>query len=81
MLGVCSLWTDPNWNLGTFVIWEYATVICVICVFRYFSVPSGNIGVYDPTEIHKRGQLKKHMRDCLIFLAWYLVSFFVYLYW
>uniref|UniRef100_T1HH69 N-acetylglucosaminylphosphatidylinositol deacetylase n=1 Tax=Rhodnius prolixus TaxID=13249 RepID=T1HH69_RHOPR len=37
--------------------------------YEYLSVPSGNTGVYDPTEIYKRGQLKKHMRDCLIFLV------------
>ncbi|BES94518.1 Cornichon protein [Nesidiocoris tenuis] len=48
--------------------------------YEYLRVPSGNLGVYDPTEIHKRGQLKRHMRDCLIFLVWYLVSFFIYLY-
>uniref|UniRef100_A0A023F443 Putative er vesicle integral membrane protein involved in establishing cell polarity n=1 Tax=Triatoma infestans TaxID=30076 RepID=A0A023F443_TRIIF len=48
--------------------------------YEYLSVPSGNTGVYDPTEIYKRGQLKKHMRDCLIFLVWYLISFFIYLY-
>lgn len=41
----------------------------------------GNTGVYDPTEIHNRGQLKRHMRDCMIYLGFYLVIFFVYLYW
>lgn len=49
-------------------------------VYEYVSVPKGNMGVYDPTEIHNRGQLKKHMRDCMIFLGYYLVFFFVYLY-
>lgn len=48
--------------------------------YEYFNVPSGNMGVYDPTEIHNRGQLKKHTRDCLIFLGYYLVFFFIYLY-
>ncbi|XP_046663736.1 protein cornichon homolog 4 [Homalodisca vitripennis] len=48
--------------------------------YEYAMVPSGNTGVYDPTEIHNRGQLKKHMRDCMISLGWYLVTFFIYLY-
>lgn len=49
--------------------------------YEYFNVPRGNMGVYDPTEIHNRGQLKKHTRDCLIFLGYYLIFFFIYLYW
>lgn len=48
--------------------------------YEFFTVPKGNTGVYDPTEIHNRGQLKKHMRDCMVYLAWYLISFFIYLY-
>lgn len=44
-------------------------------------VPSGNLGIFDPTEIHNRGQLKKHMRDCMINVGYYLIFFFAYLYW
>ena len=29
-------------------------------------VPSGNMGVSDPTEIHNRGQLKSHMKEAMI---------------
>lgn len=43
-------------------------------------VPKGNIGVYDPTEIHNSGQLTRYMRNCLICIGFYLVFFFVYLY-
>ncbi|XP_044253942.1 protein cornichon homolog 4 [Tribolium madens] len=49
-------------------------------VYELASVPSGNLGIYDPTEIHNRGQLKKHMRDCMIHLGYYLLFFFAYLY-
>ncbi|CAL1291633.1 unnamed protein product [Larinioides sclopetarius] len=49
-------------------------------VYKYLTVPSGNFGVYDPTEIHNRGNLKQHMRDSMIRLAFYLIFFFVYLY-
>ncbi|KAK0082763.1 hypothetical protein PV325_009888 [Microctonus aethiopoides] len=48
--------------------------------YEYFTVPQGNMGVFDPTEIHNRGQLKKHIRDCMIYLGYYLIFFFIYLY-
>ncbi|KAL2711688.1 protein cornichon 4-like [Vespula squamosa] len=48
--------------------------------YEFFGVPSGNMGVYDPTEIHNRGELKRHTRNCLIYLGYYLVFFFLYLY-
>ncbi|KAK5643295.1 hypothetical protein RI129_007140 [Pyrocoelia pectoralis] len=44
------------------------------------NIPRGNIGLYDPTEIHNRGQLKRHMRDCMIYVGYYLIFFFIYLY-
>ncbi|KFM57989.1 Protein cornichon-like protein, partial [Stegodyphus mimosarum] len=49
-------------------------------VYKKLMVPSGNFGIYDPTEIHNRGNLKQHMRDSMIRLAFYLIFFFVYLY-
>lgn len=48
--------------------------------YEYFTTPKGNMGVYDPTEIHNRGQLKIHMRDSMIYLGYYLIFFFIYLY-
>ncbi|XP_069744092.1 protein cornichon homolog 4 [Narcine bancroftii] len=49
-------------------------------VYRYFSVPSGNVGVFDPTEIHNRGLLKTHMKEAMIKLGFHLLCFFIYLY-
>lgn len=49
--------------------------------YEYFGVPNGNMGVYDPTEIHNRSQLKRYTRDCMIHLGYSLVLFFIYLYW
>ncbi|XP_070590448.1 protein cornichon homolog 4 [Erythrolamprus reginae] len=49
-------------------------------VYRYIMVPSGNMGVFDPTEIHNRGQLKSHMKEAMIKLGFYLLCFFIYLY-
>ncbi|KAG8037463.1 hypothetical protein G9C98_005673 [Cotesia typhae] len=48
--------------------------------YEYFTIPRGNLGVFDPTEIHNRGQLKKHNRDCMIYLGYNLIFFFIYLY-
>lgn len=50
-------------------------------VCRLLKIPSGNLGLYDPMEIHNRGQLKSHMKDVLVKMGFYLVAFFVYLYW
>ncbi|XP_043251944.1 protein cornichon homolog 4 [Colletes gigas] len=49
-------------------------------LFEYFGVPRGNMGVYDPTEIHNRGQLKRHARACMIYLGYYLIFLVIYLY-
>uniref|UniRef100_A0A8D8YF25 Protein cornichon homolog 4 n=1 Tax=Cacopsylla melanoneura TaxID=428564 RepID=A0A8D8YF25_9HEMI len=49
-------------------------------IHEYYSVPSGNMGVFDPTELYKRDSIKNHMRNCLIGMGFYLIIFFVYLY-
>ncbi|KAM6460863.1 protein cornichon homolog 4 isoform 1-T1 [Liasis olivaceus] len=49
-------------------------------IYRYVMVPSGNMGVFDPTEIHNRGQLKSHMKEAMIKLGFHLLCFFMYLY-
>lgn len=49
-------------------------------LYEAYTVPSGNLGVYDAIEIHNRGQIKRHMRDCMIYLGYYLIFFFLYLY-
>lgn len=48
--------------------------------YEYFTIPTGNLGAYDPAEIHNRGQLKRHFRDVLIYIGYYLIFFFIYLY-
>lgn len=48
--------------------------------YEYFTVPQGNLGAYDPIEILNRGQLRKHSRDVMIYIGFYLIFFFVYLY-
>uniref|UniRef100_A0A452UM82 Cornichon family AMPA receptor auxiliary protein 4 n=1 Tax=Ursus maritimus TaxID=29073 RepID=A0A452UM82_URSMA len=41
-------------------------------IYRFIMVPSGNMGVFDPTEIHNRGQLKSHMKEAMIKLGFHL---------
>ncbi|XP_077289577.1 cornichon-like protein [Arctopsyche grandis] len=48
--------------------------------YEALSVPTGNLGVYEPTDIHERDRLSRHLRDVLLYLAHYLLFFFVYLY-
>lgn len=54
--------------------------LAVWLCYEFYTVPKGNMGVYDPTEIHNRGQLTKHMRDSMVHLGYYLIFFFIYLY-
>ncbi|XP_036789279.1 cornichon homolog 4 isoform X2 [Oncorhynchus mykiss] len=49
-------------------------------MYRVWKVPMGNMGVFDPTEIHNRGQLKSHMKESMIKLGFHLLCFFIYLY-
>ncbi|XP_036111495.1 protein cornichon homolog 4-like [Molossus molossus] len=49
-------------------------------ISRFIMVPSGNMGEFDPTEIHSRGQLKSHMKEAMIKLGFHLLCFFMYLY-
>ncbi|XP_062547939.1 protein cornichon homolog 4 [Armigeres subalbatus] len=49
-------------------------------IYDLVKVPSGNLGIFDPAEIHNRGMVKKHMRDTMIGLGFYMIIFFVYLY-
>ncbi|KAF7990397.1 hypothetical protein HCN44_000202 [Aphidius gifuensis] len=48
--------------------------------YEYLTVPKGNTGVFDPTEIHNCRLLRRHTRDTMIYLGYYLVFFFIYLY-
>ncbi|XP_022609294.1 protein cornichon homolog 4 [Seriola dumerili] len=42
-------------------------------IYRHVKVPMGNMGVFDPTEIHNRGQLKSHMKEAMIKLGYHLL--------
>lgn len=50
-------------------------------IYQVQTIPRGNIGLYDPTEIFNRRMVRKYVRDCLISVGFYLIMFFVYVYW
>ncbi|XP_020603433.1 protein cornichon homolog 4-like isoform X2 [Orbicella faveolata] len=49
-------------------------------VYRYVNKPAGNLGLYDPAEIHNRHELKAFLKEAMIKLGFHLVFFFLYLY-
>ncbi|XP_031554095.1 protein cornichon homolog 4-like [Actinia tenebrosa] len=48
--------------------------------YRFINKPPGNLGLYDPAEIHNRSQLKGFLKESMIKLAFHLIFFFLYLY-
>jgi len=54
--------------------------VSVWLVRKFHFVPRGNLGEYDPAEIHNAGMIKRHMLQVCCHLAWQMVSFFLYLY-
>jgi len=57
------------------------TKLCTLTLFRYNSRPvMSSPGLYDPTTIMNADQLNRAMREGWIKLAFYLISFFYYLY-
>eukprot|EP00069_Balaena_mysticetus_P021059 bmy_13232T0 len=60
--------------------WVIPELVGHTVVTVFIMVPSGNMGVFDPTEIHNRGQLKSHMKEAMIKLGFHLLCFFMYLY-
>lgn len=79
---VCDFLTSPSshFKVGFFLFFYSVFLPPGVCVCRYLKVPMGNMGVFDPTEIHNRGQLKSHMKEAMIKLGYHLLCFFIYLY-
>lgn len=49
-------------------------------IYKYYSIPKRNLGLYDVTEIHNRGNLKQLVTFTLIRLGFHLIHFVIYLY-
>ncbi|XP_028398777.1 protein cornichon homolog 4-like [Dendronephthya gigantea] len=63
--------------------WIYFVITSPIAawlIYRYLNKPSGNVGIYDPAEIHNRSELKGFLKESMVKLGFHLISFFLYLY-
>ncbi|XP_065181590.1 protein cornichon homolog 4-like [Sycon ciliatum] len=49
-------------------------------IVRYQKVSKGRLGVYDPTEIHNRANLRQFQREVYAKLGFHLIMFFLYIY-
>ena len=49
-------------------------------LFRRLGIAPGSIGLFDPTEIHNRGLLKRHMKEAMVKLGCHAVNFILFLY-
>ncbi|XP_065321468.1 protein cornichon homolog 4-like isoform X2 [Gordionus sp. m RMFG-2023] len=63
----------------------FLSIIAAICpcylLWKYLTVPKGNLSVYDPTDIYNRGELRNTIKITIAKLGYHLVFFFVFLYW
>ncbi|XP_041987455.1 protein cornichon homolog 4 [Aricia agestis] len=86
-----NYWVLPKYIAHTFItillllhgqlgLFLFNLPMFIWLTYEYFTVPQGNLGVYDPVEILNRGQLRKHSRDVMIYIGFYLIFFFVSLY-
>ncbi|EDS25796.1 ER-derived vesicles protein ERV14 [Culex quinquefasciatus] len=65
---------------GSWILFIANAPMVVWLLYDLIKVPTGNLGIYDPAEIHNRGMVKRHLRDTMIGLGFYMIIFFVYLY-
>merc|ERR1711976_1140749 len=73
--------------ISVFLLLTFHWFLCLLTlpltfwqIYRYVQKPSGNIGVFDPAEIHNRQLLKGYMKEAMCKLGYHLVFFFSYLY-
>ena len=86
LLGVGRSETTFSYLFSVFIVKTKSTKKVVfpstdnILFHRYINKPAGNLGLYDPAEIHNRHELKAFVKEAMIKLGFHLVFFFLYLY-
>jgi len=70
-----ALLIGQNWT-----IFFISTPFTSILLYRRSKQKPGHSGLFDPTEIHNRAVLKYNLMECLGYMAYHLVSFFLYMY-
>uniref|UniRef100_T1H5W2 Uncharacterized protein n=1 Tax=Megaselia scalaris TaxID=36166 RepID=T1H5W2_MEGSC len=48
--------------------------------YEILRLPRYSLGVYDPVDIHGKGMLRIYLRNCMIYLGFYFIMFFITLY-
>lgn len=66
---------------GHWILFLLNIPIIIWLGYDLYNLPTGNMGIYDPIEIHSRGMIKIYLRNCMIHLVYYLIMFFIFLYW
>ncbi|CAD6998809.1 protein cornichon homolog 4 [Ceratitis capitata] len=86
-----NFWVIPKFGVQAFICilmvidghWIMMLVNLPMAIWLGYELrrqPKDSLGVYDPVDIHSRGLLKTHLRNCMIYLAYYFTMFFVGLY-
>lgn len=47
--------------------------------YQYLKVPPGNSGVFEPTEVHIRPNLRRSIKESLVYMAYHMISFFSFM--
>lgn len=76
ILVVVLLAVDGSWWLALLNL-----PIITYLVYEMWTVPRWSLGIYDPAEIHNRLSLRRHLQNCVCYMVFYLITFFVYFYW
>ncbi|ESN99183.1 hypothetical protein HELRODRAFT_66732 [Helobdella robusta] len=63
------------------ILFLYFMLMPAWTIYKYATVPSGNLGVFDPIEIHNRQQLSLFIKETMVKIGYHLVAFFLSLYW
>lgn len=75
--GIMTVMMLYNWHTMLFIL---LLLPLLYLLNRFLSIPPGNIGYYDPTQIHNRTFLKLSIRETMVKLFFYVGFFFVSMY-
>jgi hypothetical protein len=86
-----NFWTLPRIGLQMLhsivlvLAWEWKILVLSLpfsswLIYRKMKQAPGHSGLYDPTDIHNRENLRFNLKECLGYMGYHLFSFFMYMY-
>lgn len=66
-------------NLSSFWLLLLSLPSTLWLAYRTLRIPSGNSGLYDPTEVHVRSNLRASIKESLAYMGYHMFSFFIYM--